>query len=177
MKPAIILAAAVVAALGFAAPSRAESITEKTGVNSALGVSPSTPDFVRQVAISDMFEIESSMLAKQKGDSAEKTFADHMIEAHGKTSSQLKTLISAHGVNVDLPHALDNAHQAKLDDLKKLSGADFKKNYKDDQIKAHKDAIDLFERYAKGGENLPLQKWASSTLPDLKAHLDMAEKL
>ncbi len=40
-----------------------------------LGVSPSTADFVKQVAISDMFEIEASKLAQQKGNAAEKAFA------------------------------------------------------------------------------------------------------
>ena len=51
----------------IAAPALAQSVGEKTGVNSVLGVSPSTPDFVKQVAISDMFELESSKLAQQMG--------------------------------------------------------------------------------------------------------------
>ncbi len=125
------------------------SLAEKTGVNSMLGVSPSTPDFVRQVAISDMFEIQSSMLAKQRGDAAEQAFAEKMIEAHGKTTAALK----------------------------ELTGADFNKRYRDDQVKAHKDAIDLFERYAKGGDNEALKQWARATPPELRSHLDMADKL
>ena len=51
----------------IAAPALGQSVGEKTGVNSVLGVSPSTADFVKQVAISDMFEIESNKLAQQKG--------------------------------------------------------------------------------------------------------------
>lgn len=177
MRRVLILGTALLVCAGAAAVATAESITEKTGVNSALGISPSTPDFVRQVAISDMFEVQSSMLAKQKGDAETKSFAEHMISAHGKTTSQLKTLITEKGVKVDLPHALDNAHQGKLDGLKELSAGDFDKTYKDDQVKAHKNAIDLFERYVKGGENDALKSWASATLPDLRSHLDMAEKL
>lgn len=178
LRPAAgLVAAAVFAALAAAPAAHAESITEKTGVNSMLGVSPSTPDFVRQVAISDMFEIQSSMLAKQRGDAAEQAFAEKMIEAHGKTTAALKTLIADHKINVDLPHALDNSHQGKLDALKELTGADFNKRYRDDQVKAHKDAIDLFERYAKGGDNEALKQWASATLPELRSHLDMADKL
>src|SRR4030081_3012947 len=42
----------------FAAPALAQSAGEKTGVNSALGVSPTTPDFVKEGAISDMFGVE-----------------------------------------------------------------------------------------------------------------------
>jgi putative membrane protein len=43
----------------LAIPASAQSLGEKTGVNSTLGMSPSTADFVQEVAISDMFEIRS----------------------------------------------------------------------------------------------------------------------
>lgn len=55
----------------LATPGLAQSVSEKTGVNSVLGVSPSTVDFVKQVATSDMFEIESNKLAQQKGNATE----------------------------------------------------------------------------------------------------------
>ena len=42
---------------------------------------------------------------------------------------------------------------------------------------AHKDAVDLFERYAKGGDNAELKKWAGKTVPALKHHKEMADKL
>ena len=48
-------------------PASAQSIPERAGVNSTLGIAPKTDDFVKQVAISDMFEIESSKLAQSKG--------------------------------------------------------------------------------------------------------------
>ena len=49
----------------LAGPALAQSAGEKTGVNSVLGISPTTPDFVKEVATSDMFEIQSSKLARQ----------------------------------------------------------------------------------------------------------------
>jgi len=52
----------VLGCLLIAGPALAQSVGEKTGVNSTLGISPSTPDFVKQVAVSDMFEIESNEL-------------------------------------------------------------------------------------------------------------------
>ena len=45
------------------------------------------------------------------------------------------------------------------------------------QVSAHKDAVSLFERYAKGGEDLKLKDWAGKTLPALKHHLEMAQNL
>src|SRR5439155_16397107 len=57
----------------LAGPALAQSIGEKTGINSALGVAPTTADFVKEVAISDMFELESNRLAQQKGNAQEKS--------------------------------------------------------------------------------------------------------
>jgi putative membrane protein len=63
MKRSIIL----LSGLLLAAPALAQSAGEKSGVNSALGISPTTADFVKEVAISDRFEIESNKLAQEKG--------------------------------------------------------------------------------------------------------------
>lgn len=50
----------------------AQSIGEKTGVNSALGISPTTPDFVKEAATSDMLEIVAAKIAQDKGNAGEK---------------------------------------------------------------------------------------------------------
>jgi putative membrane protein len=58
----LVLSAALVMT---ATVALAQSATESTGVNSALGVAPKTEDFVLEASASDMFEIESSKLAFQ----------------------------------------------------------------------------------------------------------------
>jgi putative membrane protein len=161
----------------LAAPASAQSIGEKTGVNSTLGVSPSTADFVKEVAISDMFEIQSSQLAQESGNAAEKSFAATMIKDHEKTSSELKSMVSGGDLKAELPTALDSSHQSAIDKLKSLKGADFSSRYDSDQVSGHKDAVSLFERYAKGGENSKLKDWADKTLPALRHHLEMAQEL
>jgi putative membrane protein len=45
------------------------------------------------------------------------------------------------------------------------------------QVSAHKSAVSLFDRYAKGGDNAKLKDWAQKTLPHLQHHLDMANML
>ena len=165
------------AALLVAAPALAQSIGEKTGVNSVLGVSPSTADFIKQVAISDMFEIESSKLAQKKGTAEEKTFAAQMVTDHTKTSTELKALVASGRVKAELPAALDSSHQSKLEKLKGASGADFSSQFNSMQVDAHKDAVGLFERYSKGGDNADLKDWSAKTLPALRHHLEMAHSL
>jgi len=161
----------------LAGPALAQSVGEKTGVNSTLGISPTTADFVKEVAISDMFEIESSKLAQDKGNAPEKKFASQMIADHTKTSTELKGLVSGGKVKADLPTDLDSSHQSKLDKLKGEGGKDFSSDFDSDQVSAHKDAVSLFERYAKGGDNADLKSWADKTLPALKHHLSMAQAL
>lgn len=161
----------------LAGPALAQSVGEKTGINSALGVAPTTADFVKEVAISDMFEIESSKLAEQKGNAQEKSFAQQMVTDHSKTSSDLKSLISSGKVKAELPSGLDSSHQSKLDKLKGASGKDFSSDFDSYQVSGHKDAVSLFERYAKGGDSAELKDWAGKTLPTLRHHLEMAEEL
>jgi len=167
----------VVGCLLLAGPALAQSVGEKTGVNSTLGISPTTADFVKEVAVSDMFEIQASTLAQDKGNTAQKTFAAQMVTDHTKTSTELKGLISSGKVKAELPTALDSSHQSKLDKLKGETGKDFISDFDSLQVSAHKDAVSLFQRYAKGGDNPDLKNWAGKTLPALKHHLDMAQKL
>ena len=161
----------------IASPALAESMGEKMGVNSTLGISPRTSDFVTEAAISDMFEIQASQLAAQRSDDATKTFAQQMISDHQKTSAELKDLIQSKKVNATIPADMDSAHKKMLDKLNALNGNDFTKLYHDDQVSAHKDAVSLFQRYAKGGRNAALKTWAAQTEPNLEHHLQMAKDL
>ena len=156
-------------------PVFAATVGEKTGINSTLGISPTTKDFVQEAAISDMFEIESSKLATGKLQGSEKAFADQMITDHTKTSAELGQ--QAKAANIALPSAMDSKHQKMLDNLKGMSGDNFRKEYFSDQVSGHEDAVSLFKRYAGGGDNAGLKSWAGSTLPALEHHLDMAKSL
>ncbi|MET0220648.1 MAG: DUF4142 domain-containing protein [Tardiphaga sp.] len=176
-RTAIVFASLLLASPVVATAVQAQSVGEKTGVNSTLGIAPTTADFVKEVAISDMFEIQSNKLATEKGNAAEKTFAAMMVTDHTKTSTELKAMVGSGKVKADLPTALDSAHQSKLDKIKGESGKDFSSDFSSQQVSAHKDAVNLFERYAKGGDNAELKDWAGKTLPTLQHHLDMAQKL
>ncbi len=136
-----------------------------------------TPDFVQKVAISDMFEIQSSKTAQQKsGNSDIKSFAGMMVTDHAKTSDQLKsTAGSLPGVQI--PSDLDASHKKQLDQLNGLDGAKFDSAYKSAQVKGHEQAVRLFQNYADNGDNPDLKKWASDTLPTLREHLRLARAL
>jgi putative membrane protein len=154
----------------------AQSVGEKTGVNSALGIAPRTEDFIKEAATSDMLEIEAAKVAQQKGNAEEKKFAEQMITDHTKTSSELKAMISGE-LTAAIPTALDDSSQKKLQKLKDAKPEDFAGEYDPMQVSAHKDAVSLFDRYAKGGDNSKLKNWAGKTLPALQHHLEMAQAM
>jgi putative membrane protein len=170
------LTALTLTALFLSTAAFAQSAGEKTGVNSTLGIAPTTPDFVKEAAMSDMLEIAAAKVAEQKGNANEKTFAAQMVADHTKTSSELKAMVSG-DAKVALPTALDDASQKKLDKLKNASPEDFAAEYDPMQVSAHKDATSLFERYAKGGDDPKLKDWAGKTLPALQHHLEMAQDM
>jgi putative membrane protein len=178
MRKSMLVAMCALIALPALAQSttdKAKTLGEKTGVNSVIGVTPTTPDFVTNAAIGDMFEIKASQLAEQRSDAATKSFATQMVTDHEKTSKELKAL--AGQANTLVPTTLDSSHQKMLDELTALNGADFTKKYHSQQVSAHKDAVSLFDRYSKGGDNAALKNWAATTLPSLQHHLDMAQAL
>ncbi|MTV11977.1 MULTISPECIES: DUF4142 domain-containing protein [Bradyrhizobium] len=169
-----ILAIAIGCAL--ASPALAQSVGEKSGVNSVLGVAPKTEDFIKEAATSDMLEIEAPKIAQQKGNAAEKKFADQMVTDHTKTTSELKQLVSGE-MKSALPNGLDDSSQKKLGRLRDAKAGDFASEYDPMQVSAHKDAVSLFERYAKGGDDPKLKDWAGKTLPALQHHLTLAQDL
>jgi putative membrane protein len=171
MKRALMLGACLM--LAMAAPAYAQSVGEKTGVNSTLGIAPKAVDFVTEAATSDMFEIQASKLAASRTTGDVKTFANQMVTDHTKTTGDLTGL--ARSANIPLPSAMTSSQQSMLTKLQGLQGDAFTKQYMDDQVSAHKEAVSLFQRYGNGGDNAQLKSWATQTTPTLRHHLEMAQ--
>ncbi|GAC1045671.1 DUF4142 domain-containing protein [Rhizobium sp. No.120] len=155
----------------------AQSAAEKTGVNSLVGAAPTTQDFVNEAASSDMFEINASKLALQRGDDQTKAFAQQMVDDHQKTTMQLKDLVTSGRVKAALPTEMASNQKKMLTRLQKLQGKEFVQRYDSDQRSAHANAVDLFKRYGAKGDNAALKTWATNTTPTLEHHLQMAKKL
>ena len=138
---------------------------------------PSTPDFVQKAAMSDMYEIQAGKLAADKSQSdAVKQFGRQMVDAHSKTTEELTSIVKTKNIKVDLPPKLDAKHQKLIDDLNSVSAQDFDKTYADQQVDAHKEAVDLFKKYASKGDP-DVKQFAEKTLPTIEHHLEDAKKL
>jgi putative membrane protein len=55
--------------------------------------------------MSDMYEVEAGKIASQKGQSdAVKNFGQMMVDAHSKTTEELKGTVVSEAIKVDLAH-------------------------------------------------------------------------
>jgi putative membrane protein len=161
----------------FATSAMAQSVGEKTGINATVGITPTTQDFVTEAAQSDMFEIQSSKMALNTADVPTKEFAQKMIDDHTKTTEELKSAVGKGEAHATLPTDMSSSQQSMIAKLNDLRGPDFDKQYHSDQVSAHKDAVSLFQRYGKGGDDAGLKVWADTTAPALERHLEMAQNL
>jgi putative membrane protein len=126
-----------------------------------------------------MFELQSSQLVVKSSvkDEKTKTFAQHMIDDHTKTSTELKQQLQSNKAEGNLPKSMSKSQQKMLGRLKGLKGEALAAQYDKDQVAAHQKAVDLFRAYSNTGEDESLKAWAAKTLPALEDHLKMAQQL
>lgn len=135
----------------------------------------SAQDFVDKAANGAMFEVDSSKIAETRSqDQSVKDFARKMIDDHGAANAKLETIAGEQKLTV--PKELDAKHKSDVDALQ--NGKDpIDGPYVQIQRDAHADAVKLFESYAKDGDNAELKTFAGQTLPTLKMHQEMIEKI
>lgn len=140
------------AALLFARPALAQS-------------PPPASDFVGQVAVANMFGVETATLALQKSSSpAIKDYAHRLAEDHAKAASSLRRIIARRS-DIALPDRPDSRHLEMLRDLAALQGVEFDKAYADTQRNAHQELAELLATYAQSGSDPELKAFAAETLP------------
>lgn len=142
----------------------------------AAGPDASSPEaFVDKAAQSGMAEVALGKLALSKSkNAAVQEFAQRMVTDHGKANAELAALAKAKGLNA--PKKLDSKHEAMLDSMKGQEGAAFDQAYSMHMNMDHSKAIDLFEGAAASAD-ADVAGFARKTLPTLKEHKMMAEKL
>lgn len=141
--PALVLVTAVAA--GCQRNDRANSAVP--GGGTAVGTSGTTDlsfadkDFLEDVAIANMAEIELGRMALQRAANADvKKYAQMMIDDHTAAGETFKRAIAKY--NITLPTAIDDDHRDLKDKLAKQQGADFDRDYIAAMVDGHEDLLD-----------------------------------
>ncbi|GAA4002145.1 DUF4142 domain-containing protein [Sphingomonas humi] len=132
--------------------------------------------YVQNAAASDMFEVESSKLALDKAVKPSiKTYAQMMIDEHGKSTTELKAAAAQSGIPV--PAALPPELQTKIESLKTKRGAEFDTLYLGDQRAGHQDTLAKVNAYLAAAPAGPLKDHASKVSGVVQKHLNSLEKI
>ena len=98
----------------------------------------SDDDFVRDVALKNMAQVELSRMALDKATNPNiKAFAQRMIDDHGAAGHDLKSVLS--GQPIEWPLQLDHKHRKLADELAKKQGANFDRDYVKAMVEGHQD--------------------------------------
>lgn len=177
---AFLLAAACLSLSASAASSLAQGRTD-TSQRPAPAPTTAAP-YMTEAGQSDLYEVTSSRLALARARSPEvKSFAQHMIDEHTKTTQMIMEAARAGGLTPPpAPPAPDNMRQALLDGLEQTSPAEpkiFEQRYVAQQMQAHREALALHRNYAEKGDNPALRQVASQIVPHIQHHIAMLEKV
>jgi putative membrane protein len=98
----------------------------------------SDDDFVRDVAMKNMAQIELSRLALDKATNLDiKSFAEKMIDDHSAAGNKLQSIVS--GQPIEWPAQLGDKYRKTSDELAQKDGAEFDPAYVKAMIDAHQD--------------------------------------
>ncbi|HEV7643253.1 MAG TPA: DUF4142 domain-containing protein [Pyrinomonadaceae bacterium] len=132
--------------------------------------------FVTAAGQANMAEVELANLALSKSQNEDvKEFAQMMITDHSKANDELKGL--AMQKKYEFPADVNMTQKALAENLSKLSGAAFDREYVKAMVTDHEGAVKLFSNESKAGKDADLKTWALATLPTLKTHLQQAQDL
>ncbi|RIV23484.1 DUF4142 domain-containing protein [Fibrisoma montanum] len=133
-------------------------------------------DFAVKAANGGLLEVELGRLAQEKAQNADvKAFGAMMVEEHQKANQELKALAAQK--NITLPTTLGEDAQKHVDELSRLSGAEFDKKYIDLMVEDHEEDVKLFKEAADDADDADMKAFAAKTLPTLQKHLERVTTL
>jgi putative membrane protein len=136
------------------------------------------PGYMAMAGSGDQFEIQSSQLALQMSQSqAVRNLANMLIADHTRSTQMVVASAQSAGLTPP-PPALLPQHQALLDQLRSAgSGPSFDMAFKDIQINAHQQALQLHQNYAASGDVPALRATAGQIVPVVQMHLSQLQRL
>lgn len=143
---------------------------------SPSAVATADKDFMLAAAQGGMTEVKLGGLAVQDGLRQEvKDFGGMMVKDHTTINDDLKALATQK--NVSPPAMLDEKHQAMVDKMGALSGAEFDKAYVSAMIKAHKKDLKAFQAEAAATQDTDIKSFVEKAIPTISAHLQHIQDL
>ena len=145
------------------------------GEHAAGGVKLDTATFVSQAAQGGLTEVAvSKSVVTKTQDPKVRQFAEQMVRDHSKANDELRSLAQAKGLQA--PASLDTEHQASVQKLDGVQGAELDAAYGAQMKEDHARTVALFQAATKLPDS-DVAAFARNTLPTLKQHEHLAGAL
>ena len=103
-----------------------------------------------------------------------KRLAGMLADAHANINSRIQQL--ATDKQITLPTDITDDQKKKIEAIKNNKAKDFDKDFAKAMVEKHEDAIKMYEKSANDATDADIKSYFTSTLPELRSHLDMATK-
>ena len=170
---------------GDAAVGTAGSGSAAAGDNASNSARADMEFVQKQMAMGEA-EIAMGQLAQKKGTHPEvKRFGEMMVRDHRMAGQDLKEVLAnannqtGTAAGTDSPRNTDEHgdHKEHMEELQKLSGREFDRQYIDQMVEDHEEALRDVERQAENATNPQVRQWAAKTLPKMQQHLERAKTI
>jgi len=132
--------------------------------------------FLTEAAKGGMMEVRLGEIAKEKATSQPvRDFAQRMITDHSKANDELRQLAASKGATV--PAEISHHENAMIENLQKVSGREFDKEYMAAMTKDHKKDVKEFQDAVKDVSDPDLKAFAQKTLNVIQDHLRTARDM
>jgi putative membrane protein len=133
-------------------------------------------DFLTKTVVLAQKEFRLSELAqKQSSNESVRQFAQAMINVHERYADQLSLLAKNHRAST--APDIETTWRPEYDRLSKLQGREFDKEYMEQMLKDHRQAIEMFEAQSKTVIDQNLKSCVQEVLPTLRKNLHQAKDI
>jgi putative membrane protein len=169
----IVISIAAAALLAGCASKPAEPPAPPVDTSSPLYA----PNYLSMAGSSDQFEIQSGQLAMQMSQNPGiRQIAQMLVTDHTNSTQQLMAAAQAAGLTPP-PPAMQPQHAQMLQQLQSSPPGGFDMAFRDIQVQAHQQALQLHQNYASGGDVPALRTVATNIVPVVQNHLTMLQSL
>jgi putative membrane protein len=130
------------------------------------------PNYLSTAGSSDQFEVQSGQLAQSMSQNpAVRSIGQMLVTDHTNSTQQLMAAAHSAGITPP-PPALLPQHAALLQQIQSAPPGQFDMTFRDVQVQAHQQALQLHQNYASGGDTA-----ATNIVPVVQNHLNMLQSL
>lgn len=135
------------------------------------------PNYLGIAGSSDQFEIQSGQLAQQMSQNpAVRQIGQMLVTDHTNSTQQLLAAAQSAGIAAP-PPGMRPEHAAMLQQIQSAPPGQFDMVFRDVQIQAHQQALQLHQNYSASGDTPALKTAATNIVPVVQNHLNMLQGL